>query len=107
MTTDENTKRLRELKSYAVEEMGTAPPGMCGVSADVLYDMIVHLEALEAENTKLKSQCAELIALCKECITEAKASNASLRSILSMNDWVCPLGDPNCKSNCGNYGCGN
>lgn len=22
-------------------------------------------------------------------------------------EWNCPINDPNCKDNCGNYGCGN
>lgn len=22
-------------------------------------------------------------------------------------EWSCPINDPNCKENCGNYGCGN
>lgn len=36
---------LEELNDYAACNMLTAPPGMCGVSAEVLYDMVCELQA--------------------------------------------------------------
>lgn len=29
------------------------------------------------------------------------------RNTSKSDEWVCPINYPGCKSNCGNYGCGN
>ncbi len=35
---------LNELRQYAERLCVTAPPGMCGVSADVLLDMVIEIQ---------------------------------------------------------------
>ena len=56
------------------------------------------LEALEkigAEGNWVKEEAAE------------KALRQALRQALAKPTWHCPLKNPDCKENCGNYGCGN
>jgi hypothetical protein len=38
-----NDDLLAELRSYAAKGLETAPPQMCGVSADVLFDLCVEV----------------------------------------------------------------
>lgn len=40
---------LEELIEYASSGLVTAPPAMCGVSAEVLYDMAVELQQRRTE----------------------------------------------------------
>lgn len=42
---DVDDKTLDELQHYASEGMLTAPPQMCGVSAEVLWSMVAEIKA--------------------------------------------------------------
>jgi hypothetical protein len=75
----------------------------------------MQINDLKAENKKLKealksfvlSGTIKLRATGTAEVTVFTSDLFAARNALRENNWVCPLDDPNCKSNCGNYGCGN
>jgi hypothetical protein len=65
---------------------------------------------LETENKLLKEAlkyCADVPYHRSIWQQMRNVQDVARKALGENDDWVCPLDDPNCKSNCGNYGCGN
>jgi murein L,D-transpeptidase YcbB/YkuD len=104
MTPEERVRKALD-KSHKMGMLRTGDP------AEPIVTAIREATAeLEVENKMLK----EALKYCAD-VPEHRSIWQQMRNVQDVarkalgenNDWVCPLDDPNCKSNCGNYGCGN